>query len=99
MESRDRLDGLRRLFVEKPFSYKRRMAEVDSQQNEEQRVRRWVTRELAARVGVRVPSFRPLLAEMLADGVLVRHGKRKEYFGRAADIDRWLMGQWNGGES
>jgi hypothetical protein len=79
------------------------MAEVDRSENEEHReehrVRRWVTRELAERVGIAPRRFYPLLAEMLVDGVLVRHGRRKEYWGRAADVDRWLMGQWNGGES
>lgn len=75
------------------------MTNVDARENEDQKVRRWTSRELAARTGVDVRAFRRHLGEMLDDGVLVRHGKQRVYFGRAADVDRWLMGQWNGGES
>jgi hypothetical protein len=56
-------------------------------------VRRWRTRDLAERTNTpRETAKRTILPEMQRAGVLVRRGRY--WWGRAADIDAWLLGNW-----
>jgi len=57
-------------------------------------VRRWRTSELAHRTGTPPGTFtRTILPDLVEAGVLVRRGRF--WFGRAADIDSFLLGRWD----
>lgn len=56
-------------------------------------VRRWRTRDLAERTDTpRATTIRTLLPAMVTARVLVRRGRY--WYGRATDIDAFLLGQW-----
>jgi hypothetical protein len=58
-----------------------------------ERVRRWRAQDLAAHTDTPRPTaLRTLIPAMVADGVIAQHGRY--WFGRAADIDAWLLGRW-----
>jgi hypothetical protein len=57
-------------------------------------VKRWRVADLAEHANTPAPTvLRSLIPSMVADGVLARRGRY--WYGRAADIDAWLLGQWN----
>lgn len=61
--------------------------------DDRERVRRWRAQELAAHADTPRPTaLRTLIPAMVADGVIAQHGRY--WFGRAADIDAWLLGRW-----
>lgn len=56
-------------------------------------VRQWRSRDIAQRIATpRATVARTLIPEMVRAGVLVRRGRF--WFGRAVDIDSWLLGRW-----
>ena len=61
------------------------------------RIRRWRSWDLAEHVGTpRATAIRTLIPEMVSAGVLARRGRY--WYGRAVDIDAWLLGRWNEGQ-
>lgn len=66
------------------------MSDID---HDRSRVRCWTSRDLAALTGASRPKIlRTFVPGMLADGVLVKHGR--SWYARRADIESWLLGQW-----
>jgi len=62
---------------------------------EPNRVSRWTSAALATRTGIsRTTLIHTVIPKMQAAGVLNRIGK--QWHGRAADIDAWLLGTWKG---
>jgi hypothetical protein len=58
------------------------------------RIRRWRSWDLAEHVGTpRATAIRTLIPDMVAAGVLARRGRY--WYGRAIDIDSWLLGRWS----
>ena len=58
------------------------------------RVRRWRIRDLADFTSTPSATVtRSLVPAMVAASVLARRGRF--WYGRGADIDAWLLGQWN----
>jgi hypothetical protein len=57
------------------------------------RIRRWRAADLAQHAATkRCTVTRSLIPAMVADGVIARRGR--SWYGRAVDIDAWLLGRW-----
>lgn len=59
------------------------------------RVRRWRAKDIAAHTGIpRGTLAHGVLAKLESDRVLNRIGR--SWFGRAVDLDAWMLGRWKG---